>query len=392
MAEIQSFNSGSTSRNQLGDGTNSAVSDSQNPTEQNSKNQTTEQQFSGMTTEERLKSSQSTLDNFLLDTSQLASDTADAVTDLATDAYQGVKEINQEYALGQRAMGALKVLGGAGEAFVGGVGIMAPEPLTSVGGSILFVHGSDLASSGFQEMLTGKPVETVTDQVTTESAKLLGANDVTAQRFGDNVDMAISLGSAGVGAYQALTRPVLAELGPMTIKSSTKADPASELSAGAKTQAGNGAAVTPEVAKSAGPTGKLQAAEGVSKINTPELTTTMRVGSNAKKGLSQDELAYQLKHRNKHLPGTAQANKLIRKEGAAHVFIDKATLSQVEKAIFERGQYNGNIRGADRYGVMFDKPIGYRISADGSKVPLHYGEMKVKDGLYHIIPRTSPGQ
>jgi hypothetical protein len=71
---------------------------------------------------------------------------------------------------------------------------------------------------------------------------------------------------------------------------------------------------------------------------------------------------------------------------------DKATLSQVEKAIFERGQHTGNIRGVDRYGVMFDKPIGYRISSDGSKVPLHYGEMKVKDGLYHIIPRTGPGQ
>jgi hypothetical protein len=41
---------------------------------------------------------------------------------------------------------------------------------------------------------------------------------------------------------------------------------------------------------------------------------------NVTKGLSQKGLAYQLKHLNKHLPGTAQSEKLIRKEGAAHVF------------------------------------------------------------------------
>ena len=38
------------------------------------------------------------------------------------------------------------------------------------------------------------------------------------------------------------------------------------------------------------------------------------------RGISQNGLAYQLKHLNKHLPGTPQAEKLIRKEGAAHVF------------------------------------------------------------------------
>ncbi|MET0010546.1 MAG: hypothetical protein ABW109_22035, partial [Candidatus Thiodiazotropha sp. 6PLUC4] len=281
MAEIQSFNGGSTSRNLQGDGTNSAVSDSQNPTEQNSQNQTAEKQFSGMTTEERLKSSQSPLDNFLSDTSQLASDTADAVTDLATDAYQGMKEINQEYALGQRAMGALKMLGGAGEAFVGSIGIMAPEPLTTVGGSILFVHGSDVASSGFQEILTGNPVETVTDQVTTETAKLLGADDVAAHQFGDNVDMAISLGSAGVGVYQAMTRPVLAELGPMTIKSSTKADPTSELSAGAKTQAQKGANVTAEVADPGLSVPVVTAEARVSGSVFRDVNQTARTGANA---------------------------------------------------------------------------------------------------------------
>jgi RHS repeat-associated protein len=99
-------------------------------------------------------------------------------------------------------------------------------------------------------------------------------------------------------------------------------------------------------------------------------------------------LAFELKHLNKHLEGTDEALRLIRKEGSAHVFESKDVLSSVEKAILERGQFTGNIRGWDRYGLQFDSPIGYRIGADGSRIPLFYGEIKIKDGLYHVIPRS----
>jgi len=110
------------------------------------------------------------------------------------------------------------------------------------------------------------------------------------------------------------------------------------------------------------------------------------------KGLSKNGLAYQLKHLNKHLPNTPESEKLINKKGDAHVFNDKSTLSRLEEAIFKRGKYTGNIRGWERYGVMFDEPIGYRISSDGKKIPLHYGEMKIKDGFYHVIPRIGLGK
>lgn len=58
----------------------------------------------------------------------------------------------------------------------------------------------------------------------------------------------------------------------------------------------------------------------------------------------------------------------------------------------ERGQFIGAVRGWDRYGLQFDAPIGFRVGADGSRTPLHYGEIKVRDGMYHVIPRTGPGQ
>jgi len=39
--------------------------------------------------------------------------------------------------------------------------------------------------------------------------------------------------------------------------------------------------------------------------------------------IDSSELVYDIRHINKHLPGTTQSEKLIRKEGAAHVFKDK---------------------------------------------------------------------
>ena len=65
---------------------------------------------------------------------------------------------------------------------------------------------------------------------------------------------------------------------------------------------------------------------------------------------------------------------------------------RAERAIFERGQSTGNIRGWDRYGLQFDLPIGYRIGVDGGRTPLFYGEIKMRNGLYHVIPRTRAGQ
>ncbi|MEJ2125789.1 MAG: hypothetical protein P8Y47_13575, partial [Alphaproteobacteria bacterium] len=50
-------------------GTNSSIPDAQTPAELNAQSNTAEQQFSGMTTEERLKSLQSPLDQFLSGTS-----------------------------------------------------------------------------------------------------------------------------------------------------------------------------------------------------------------------------------------------------------------------------------------------------------------------------------
>jgi hypothetical protein len=110
-----------------------------------------------------------------------------------------------------------------------------------------------------------------------------------------------------------------------------------------------------------------------------------------RKAIDSSEFVY-IRHINKHLQGTTQSERLIRKEGAAHVFKDKETLEDVEKTILEEGKYIGNVRGAERYGYQFKEPIGYRIDANGNRIPLHYGEMKMSAGKYLMIPRTIPSK
>lgn len=96
----------------------------------------------------------------------------------------------------------------------------------------------------------------------------------------------------------------------------------------------------------------------------------------------------------RHLPGTPQVQRLLSKEGRAHVFTDRATLERVTVAIIERGEQTGAAEDDDyeRYGLYFPAAIGYIIKSDGSQTPLYYGEIKIvkATGEYHAIPRTGP--
>jgi hypothetical protein len=96
------------------------------------------------------------------------------------------------------------------------------------------------------------------------------------------------------------------------------------------------------------------------------------------------------RHTGKHLPDTIQTSRLIAKGKAIHVFNDLSTMESVAKAIIEKGEFMGLIRGYKRYGLLFSDPIGYRFEpSNNSKIFLFYGEIKIDaDNRYHVIPRT----
>src|SRR4028118_1040806 len=82
----------------------------------------------------------------------------------------------------------------------------------------------------------------------------------------------------------------------------------------------------------------------------------------------------------RHLPNTPQVQRLLQREGRAHVFNDRETLERVTQAIIERGEQTGiddEEDDYDRYGLYFLEAIGYIIKADGSQIPLYYGEIKI---------------
>jgi hypothetical protein len=101
---------------------------------------------------------------------------------------------------------------------------------------------------------------------------------------------------------------------------------------------------------------------------------------------------FDFRHVRKHIPGTPQAERLVRKEGAAHVFKDEATMRAVVEAIMERGQMTGTLRGHERWGLWFEQPIGFRIDRVGHRLALHYAELKVRGDAYHVIPRSRPAE
>lgn len=74
------------------------------------------------------------------------------------------------------------------------------------------------------------------------------------------------------------------------------------------------------------------------------------------------EIVLDSRHIAKHLPGTPQVQRLLRRGRSAHVFNNQATRSRVAQAIIEGGEFTGFIRGYERYGLFFADAIGYRIS------------------------------
>jgi len=98
------------------------------------------------------------------------------------------------------------------------------------------------------------------------------------------------------------------------------------------------------------------------------------------------------RHVAKHLPNTPAAERLLRRDGAVHLFTDRATMDAATRQILDRGESIGVVRGHERWGIWFTEPIGFRLAADGTTIPLSDAELKVNaiTGRYHVVPRTGP--
>lgn len=130
------------------------------------------------------------------------------------------------------------------------------------------------------------------------------------------------------------------------------------------------------------------------QVYVPMAGIELGAARSATVGLSMKGRAFELGQLEKHLAGTPAAAKEAAAKGA-HVFNDLSTMSRVESEIFARGIYTGSRGGVQRYGLLFDEPIGIRIGEDGKTMTLNYGQLKLsEDGVYyHLFPRAKgPGK
>jgi hypothetical protein len=107
--------------------------------------------------------------------------------------------ISSESTLSNRFWGGLTLVAGVAE-MVGGAALCAvPEPTgaTKVGCVVLGGHGIDTASTGLQEVWTGREIRTLTDRGLAELATRLGAAPGSGQALGLAADVGVPVGFAG---------------------------------------------------------------------------------------------------------------------------------------------------------------------------------------------------
>lgn len=110
-------------------------------------------------------------------------------------------------------VGTMQILGGGSEALIGGAGVLAPEPTTSVGGLILVYHGMDTYRTGFETWRTGEIQRTGTSSMIQTGFEYAGMNSGLAESIAQGVD-----GGLGGGGSWALGR----RLATMTKLSETR--------------------------------------------------------------------------------------------------------------------------------------------------------------------------
>ena len=114
--------------------------------------------------------------------------------------------VEQSGTIGNRVIGALRLLGCAAEGVTAGALLAAPEPttLTKIGGGALALHAADQCTTGGRQLWTGYDERSLTERTTSTLARSLGANPATAQNIGMAMDFVVPIGGAMLaGAVRA---------------------------------------------------------------------------------------------------------------------------------------------------------------------------------------------
>ncbi|MBB3947272.1 hypothetical protein GGQ73_003238 [Rhizobium skierniewicense] len=114
--------------------------------------------------------------------------------------------VEQSGTVGNRVIGALRLLGCAAEGVTAGALLVTPEPtaLTKIGGGALALHAADQCTTGGRQLWTGRDERSITERTTSKLARSLGASPANADNMGMAMDFLVPLGGAMMaGAVRA---------------------------------------------------------------------------------------------------------------------------------------------------------------------------------------------
>jgi len=117
----------------------------------------------------------------------------DQATEVANDAWEGAKSLNKTYKITERGLGVVQVVGSGFEIVAGAVGVVAPEPITTVAGGAAIVHGTDSAIAGFRQIWTGEIKETFIEQGSKALVTNLGGSSQLANGVATAVDTGLGM-------------------------------------------------------------------------------------------------------------------------------------------------------------------------------------------------------
>jgi hypothetical protein len=114
--------------------------------------------------------------------------------------------------VGNRVVGALRILGCAVEGVGAGALFAAPEPtmLTKAGGTLLLAHAADQCSTGGRQLWTGRDERSLLDRGIGSMAEKLGASPSAARTAGSIAEIVVPV---GVGAVAGAARAGLISSG-----------------------------------------------------------------------------------------------------------------------------------------------------------------------------------
>ncbi|MEM7497548.1 MAG: RNase A-like domain-containing protein [Pseudomonadota bacterium] len=112
--------------------------------------------------------------------------------------------------LGNRLVGALRIVGCGFGAVGGAAMIAAPEPtmLSAAGGWVLVTASADQCSTGARQVWTGRSERTLLDRGASSVARRLGASPQTANNIGLAVEIMVPLGAAALANASRATAVV----------------------------------------------------------------------------------------------------------------------------------------------------------------------------------------